>query len=126
MGLVAANLAAMEMGQLFLSLIFLASYALALGRFVGAHTRLVVICVALCAAVSFVGLSHPWEAGVILLAWAMIGMALFAGAAWILWKVTADQIEPAAEVDAPVQHPAMALYLKDSSPADRPGLSTGF
>ncbi len=115
MRLVTANLAAMGTGQLLLFLIFLASYALALGRLAGARARLFAMGVALCTAVGFVVLSSPWEAGVILLAWAPIGMGLFAGTAWTLWKVTTNRSQPDAVIDSPSHQPAAMGRIKTSS-----------
>ena len=94
MGLVATNLAAMGTEQLLLALIFLASYALALGQFAEGRLRAGVIGAAVCAAIGFVALSHPWEAGVILLAGAPVGMGLFTGTAWTLWKISAGKSPP--------------------------------
>lgn len=118
MGSVAANLAAMGTEQLLLLLLFLASYALALGRLAGARSRLVAVGVAFCTAVGFVVLSSPWEAGVILLAWAPIGTGLFAGTAWTLWKVTANRIQPAAVMDSPSHQPV--AFLAPSRHHDEP------
>lgn len=109
MGLVAANMVAMGTEQLLLFFIFLASYALALGRFVRARGRLVAVGVAVSTAVGYVVLSHPWEAGVILLACAPIGMGLFAGTAWILWKVTTNRIQPIAVMSSSLEQPRGGL-----------------
>jgi hypothetical protein len=98
MGLVVASLATMGMGQILLASVFLASYALALGDFAGALGRPIAIVTAIFAAVGFVVLNHPWEAGVILLALAPVGMGLFAGAAWTLCKVTAGSTRSVAVV----------------------------
>ena len=88
MGLVLANLETMGMAQILLASVLLGSYALALGDLAGARGRPIAIVTAIFAAVGFVVLSDPWEAGVILLALQPVGMGLFAGAAWTLCKVT--------------------------------------
>jgi hypothetical protein len=90
--------------QLFLALIFLASYSLALGRFSSARGRLVAIVIALAAAAGFAAFSKPWEAGVVLLGFAFVGIALFSGVAWMLWMAAvargsrAGAQEPAANL----------------------------
>ena len=63
--------------QLFLALVFLASYSLALGEFATARGRAWAVVSGLVAAGAFAALSHPWEGGVVLVACASVGMALF-------------------------------------------------
>jgi hypothetical protein len=75
--------------QLFLALVFLAGYSLAIGEFATARGRLVASGAALCAAATFAALSRPWEAGLVLLGFAFVGLALFSALAWGLWRVTA-------------------------------------
>jgi drug/metabolite transporter (DMT)-like permease len=82
---VANNLETMGPEQYVLAFVFIGSYAFALGEFVGARGRCVAIAAALLAAIGFSVLSDPWEEGVILVAFALVGMGLFAGAAWALW-----------------------------------------
>jgi hypothetical protein len=98
MGSIVTALQTMGTGQIFLASVFLGCYALALGEFAGPRGRLVAILTAVFVAVAFVALSKPWEAGVILLALAPLGMGLFAGAAWALCKLTAGASRPAAVV----------------------------
>ena len=74
--------------QLFLALVFLAGYSLAIGEFTTARARLVAIGTALCAAAGFAAFSTPWEAGVVLLGFAFVGIALFSALAWVLWQAT--------------------------------------
>jgi len=101
---VVASLARMGMGQVLLASVLLGSYALALGQFVGARGHLVTIATAILAAAGFVALSEPWEAGMILIAFVPISMGLFAGAAWILWKITSGSPRPAVLSEpAPLQ-----------------------
>jgi hypothetical protein len=94
MGPVAASLATMGTGQVLLANVLLGSYALALGQFVGTRVRLVAIATTILAAAGFVVLSEPWEAGVILIATVPVGMGLFAGVAWSLWKLTSESPRP--------------------------------
>lgn len=104
MGTVAASLATMGMEQVLLASVFLGSYALALGQFAGTRGRLVAIVTAILAAAGFVALSEPWEAGVILIALAPVGVGLFAGAAWTLWKLMSASTGPAVlAAPAPLQ-----------------------
>ena len=74
--------------QLFLALVFLASYSLALGEFATARGRLWAVVSGLVAAGAFAALSHPWEAGVVLVACASVGMALFSATVWALSVAT--------------------------------------
>jgi hypothetical protein len=80
--------------QLCLALVFLAGYALALGQFATPRGRLIAATIAAVAAIVFAGVSNPWEAGVMLVGFASVGMALFAAAAWILWTATAVRAAP--------------------------------
>lgn len=95
MGPVAASLATMDMGRVLLAIVLLGSYALALGQFAGKRGRLAAIAIAIVAASGFVVLSEPWEAGVILIAFAPVSMGLFAGVAWALWRLMPRSTRPA-------------------------------
>jgi hypothetical protein len=75
---------AMGPEQLFLALVFLAGYALALGEFAGARGRLAAVAASLCSAAGFAAMSHPWEGGIVLVGFASVGMGLFSAAAWAL------------------------------------------
>lgn len=85
--------------QLFLALVFLASYALALGEFATPRGRLWAACTGLVAAALFSALSHPWEGGIVLIAIASVGMALFTAAVWATALATASRA-PRREVQA--------------------------
>jgi hypothetical protein len=84
---VAGKLEAMKPEQYVLAFVFLGSYAFALGEFIGARGRRIAIATALGAAAAFAGLTDPWELGVMVVAFALVGMGLFAGAVWLLWLV---------------------------------------
>ncbi len=117
MGSVAENLKTMGAGQLFLALLFLGSYALALGKFASSRMRLVTAAGALCAAAGFAALSDPWEAGIVLIALAPVSMAVFAAAAWALWlaatwRVRALRAAPAAAECAPAETAARPLLSR--------------
>jgi len=77
--------------QLFLALVFLASYSLALGEFATARARLWAVVSGLVAAGVFAALSHPWEAGIVLVACASVGMALFSATVWALSVATTER-----------------------------------
>ncbi|MGZ8259812.1 MAG: hypothetical protein ACXWUL_04595 [Caldimonas sp.] len=85
MGNVAQVLRTMGPEQLFLALVFLACYSLAIGEFAGARARLAAIATAVCAAAGFAAFSSPWEAGVVLLGFGFVGVAVFSALAWALW-----------------------------------------
>ena len=78
--------------QLFLALVFLASYSLALGEFATARGRLWSVVSGLVAAGAFAALSHPWEAGIVLVACASVGMALFSATVWALSVATTERV----------------------------------
>ena len=86
--------------QLLLALVFLASYSLALGEFATARGRLWAVVSGLVAAGAFAALSHPWEAGVVLVACASVGMALFSATVWALSVATTERA-PRAGAQAP-------------------------
>ena len=96
--------------QLFLALVFLSCYSLAIGEFTAARARLAAIGTAVCSAAGFAAFSNPWEAGVVLLGFAFVGVALFSAAAWLLWRAVAAR--DAAPASGPVvadQEPAVNL-----------------
>ncbi|WP_325479312.1 hypothetical protein [Piscinibacter sp.] len=92
------NLETMGAEQYVLAFVFLGSYALALGGFVGMRGRLVAAAVALASAAGFAGFSSPWEDGVMVAAMALIGMGLFTAAVWALWAVATWQHRRVARV----------------------------
>lgn len=97
---VAQVLRMMGSEQLFLALVFLASYSLALGEFATARGRLIAAATACAAAAGFAAFSHPWEAGVVLLGFAFVGVAVFSGTVWMLWVAAARDGGAAAQVPA--------------------------
>jgi MFS family permease len=82
--------------QLFLALVFLASYSLALGEFATARGRRWAVLAGLAAASAFSALSHPWEGGIVLVACALVGMALFSAPVWALSLATTERAPRAA------------------------------
>jgi hypothetical protein len=93
-------LGAMGSEQLFLALVFLIAYSLAIGEFATARARLIAIGTAFVAAAGFAAFSSPWEAGVMLLGFAFVGLALFSAATWVLWQAMAAR-EPRASGQEP-------------------------
>jgi hypothetical protein len=81
----ADTLASMGTVQLLLAIVFLASYALALGKIAVARGRLVAGGMALITAIGFVASGSSWEASLFLLACVPVGLGLFAASAWALW-----------------------------------------
>ena len=82
--------------QLFLALVFLACYALALGEFATSRGRLWAVSVGLFAAAAFAGFSRPWEGGVVLVACASVGMGVFSATVWALSLATMERAPRAA------------------------------
>ena len=99
--------------QLFLALVFLASYPLALGEFATARGRLWAVVSGLVAAGAFAALSHPWEGGIVLVACASVGMALFSATVWALSVATTERA-PRAVAQAPVANLARARAVPSS------------
>jgi hypothetical protein len=99
--------------QLFLALVFLASYSLALGEFATARGRLWAVVSGLVAAGAFAALSHPWEGGIVLVACASVGMALFSATVWALSVATTERA-PRAVAQAPVANLARARAVPSS------------
>lgn len=124
---VAGKLEAMKPEQYVLAFVFLGSYAFALGEFIGARGRRFAIATAIGAAVAFAGLTDPWELGVMVVAFALVGMGLFAGAAWVLWMLASRmpverraprraRVQPAA-VAAPAAAPHVAVDASTAATA---------
>ena len=84
---VARNLDAMGPEQYLLAFGFIGSYAFALGEFIGARGRRIAALMALAMALAFAYFTDPWEQGVIVVAFALVGMGLFTGAVWALWTL---------------------------------------
>ena len=99
--------------QLFLALVFLASYSLALGEFATARGRLWAVVFGLAAAIAFSALSHPWEGGIVLIACASVGMALFSATVWALSVATSERA-PRVVAQAPVANLARARAVSSS------------
>nr|HET7858972.1 hypothetical protein [Caldimonas sp.] len=105
--------------QLFLALVFLASYSLALGEFATARGRLIAAATAFVAAGGFAAFSHPWEAGVVLLGFAFVGVALFTATAWMLWRAAPREGAAAAHelaVNAPIAVAAASSRPRNTAP----------
>ena len=93
-------LEAMGPEQSLLSFVFLGSYAFAMGELVEARGRRLAVATAVAAALCFVGLSDPWEEGVMLVALAFVGMGLFTAAVWFLWRVAMWRMRNAPSASA--------------------------
>ena len=116
---VAQVLRMMGSEQLFLALVFLASYSLALGEFATPRGRLVAAATALAAAAGFAAFSHPWEAGVVLLGFAFVGVAVFSATAWMLWVAAAPDGGTTAQdpaTNSPIAVPAVASRSRNTAP----------
>ena len=99
--------------QLFLALVFLASYSLALGEFATARGRLWAVVSGFVTAGAFAALSHPWEAGIVLVACASVGMALFSATVWALSVATTERA-PRAVAQAPAANLPRARAVPSS------------
>ncbi len=111
---VAAVVRAMGLEQLFLALVYLCGYSLALGEFVTARGRRVAVAAAVCAAAAFAILSNPWEGGVVLVGFASVGLAVFSAAAWMIWRATTPRL-----VLARAQDPSANLARTWPTPSSR-------
>ncbi len=119
---VSENLEQMKPEQYVLAFVFLGSYAFALGEFIGTRGRWIAAGTALGAAGAFAWLTEPWELGVMVVAFALVGMGLFAGAAWLLWRVGGREVvdmpesvlveDTQAQVDAARGEPAAAHAMQ--------------
>lgn len=95
---VTENLNGMGLDQLMLALVFLASYAVALGKLTDARGRLYAAVVALLSAGGFVWMGSSWEGSVVLVAIASLGVGGAVGGAWLLWRAAmwhAPRLAPA-------------------------------
>jgi hypothetical protein len=110
--------------QLLLALVFVASYALVLGRLAGVRGRLAATASGALAAVGLAALSQSREAGVLLVAAVPVGMALFAAAAWLLWRLMTwrDRRRAPQIPEPPLQRasPPPAADRPASTPRRRP------
>ena len=104
--------------QLLLALVFLASYSLALGEFATARGRVWAIACGLIAASAFAALSHPWEAGVVLVACASVGMGLFSATVWAVSLATTERA-PRAHAQVAAANVARARAVPSSRPVKK-------
>ncbi|MEY4564978.1 MAG: hypothetical protein RLZZ618_4255 [Pseudomonadota bacterium] len=70
--------------QYLLAVTFLCCYALALGGFLGAGARVGLAAVGVGSAFGFVVLTDVWVHGLLLIIFAVAGIGLFIGTAWVL------------------------------------------
>jgi hypothetical protein len=118
---VAGKLEAMKPEQYVLAFVFLGSYAFALGEFIGPRGRRIAVATAFAAAAAFAGLTDPWELGVMAVAFALVGMGLFSGAVWLLWKLASRwPVDIEAQMTAPRVRRRVA-----ARPAAEPGSGSG-
>jgi hypothetical protein len=82
-----SSLHGMGPSQYLLAFFFLASYAYALGGFLGERGRRGAAAGAAAAALGFALLTDPWEHGVLVVAVAVIAMGAFGAGAWLLWAL---------------------------------------
>lgn len=78
------SLHAMGVLQYLLAVTFLGCYALALGGFLGPGARAGLATFGFGSAFGFVALADVWVHGVLLIAFAVAGIGLFIGLAWVL------------------------------------------
>jgi hypothetical protein len=104
MDLVAESLATMGTVQTLLATIFLASYGLTLGKFVATRSRLIAGVTAILSAGGFAACSRSWEAGLVLIAFVPLGMALLAAAAWTLWRLATWRARVVGAAATPARH----------------------
>ena len=110
--------------QLLLALVFLASYSLALGEFATAKGRLWAVGFGLAAAGAFAALSHPWEAGIVLVACASVGMALFSAIVWALSLATIERAPLAVAQPAAANAPRARAVASSRSVKNAPILNS--
>ena len=93
--------------EMLLAWVFLGGYALALGRLVGRRGRVVAALFAAAAASAFVIRSSSWEAGVVTVALVPLGVGVFAGSAWVVWRLTGVRTRDVAAEVSPSPEPAL-------------------
>lgn len=86
------SLESMGVLQYLFAVVFLICYALAIGDFLGAGARPAVGAFGLASAIGFSFATDPWVHGVLLTAFAVIGIGLFLGLAWLLKAVLASAV----------------------------------
>jgi hypothetical protein len=78
------SLQAMGVVQYLFAVAFLISYVFALGGFLGPRSRTKVWLACLASAIGFAASADPWVNGVLLTLFAVAGIGLFIGVAWLL------------------------------------------
>ena len=86
------SLEAMGVLQFLFAVAFLICYALAIGGFFGPGARAGLFLVGFTSAIGFSAFTDKWVHGVILTAFAVIGVGLFIGVAWLLKLLFASAV----------------------------------
>lgn len=95
--------------QYVLAFVFMASYALSLGEFLGARGRWIAVATAAASAAGFAALCVRWEQGLMLVVVALAAMGVFVALSWSLWTMANwQQRRLARAVTASVPEPAAA------------------
>jgi len=102
------------LAQMVLAWLFVACYALAVGGMLGARGTWRAGVMAICAGVAFSALSHNWVHGVLLVLFAVAGMALFVIATWGLahacaWFIGRHRSRQVPDLPIPAASPRAPL-----------------
>ncbi|MGE5866328.1 MAG: hypothetical protein ACM32J_14700 [Rhizobacter sp.] len=120
------SLESMGVLQYLFAVVFLICYALAIGDFLGAGARPAVAAFGFVSAAGFSFATDPWVHGVLLTAFAVIGIGLFLGLAWLLKTLFASAVgevsveaayDDAVSVSAAVDEELAALEQDPVRPA---------
>jgi hypothetical protein len=97
--------------QLLLAFVFVMSYTLALGRMLDERDRWRAAALAFTSALFFSVFTSPWEHGIMLIAFAVVGIGLFMAMAWVAAQFAGWYVGP--------ETVAMASLLPDDTEFDR-------
>jgi|GEM_PF-1602310 len=114
------SLESMGVVQYLFAVAFLICYALVIGDFFGPGARGGVAIVGLVSAVGFSFFTTPWVHGVLLTAFAVIGIGLFLGVAWLLKTLFASAV---GEVSVEAAYDDAVAAETESDPREQAALA---
>lgn len=114
------SLETMGVLQYFFAVAFLICYALAIGDFLGPGARTGVLATAAGSASAFAFFTEPWVHGVLLIAFAVVGIGLFIGVTWLLKALFASAVGEVS-VEAAYDDAVSAVETDQADGADDVG-----
>ena len=109
--------------QLLLALVFLGAYAMLLGGFVDGRAQAFAAVISVASALSFIARTTPWEHGVLLVTFVLVGMGAFIATAWVLTRLAGRAAGVAPHSELMAGYPTQWLDEDEARWADAQALA---